>query len=67
MTNPLYFYGIFPQPRPPQIDLAGLDDQPVQELQQLMQENADLRAERDRLEGKTLSMAEIVKIGQAVE
>ncbi|MBW4656168.1 MAG: GvpL/GvpF family gas vesicle protein [Kaiparowitsia implicata GSE-PSE-MK54-09C] len=177
MTNPLYLYGIFPKPGPQQIDLAGLDDQPVQaqdldgfiflyseaaslkadeektpdgkpkkkkvylasrrnlmrhervlesameqgcrtllplqfglviedwqlvrsqltqpqgdalktlfskleghrevsvklfwdqpqELQQLMQENTDLRAERDRLEGKTLSMDEIVKIGQSVE
>ncbi len=37
------------------------------ELETLMQENETLRAERDRLEGKALSMDEIVKIGQAIE
>ncbi|WP_416668120.1 gas vesicle protein GvpF [Egbenema bharatensis] len=37
------------------------------ELEQLMQENAALQAERDRLEGKNLSMDQIVKIGQAIE
>lgn len=38
-----------------------------QELEALMAENHDLRAERDRLEGKTLSMDEVVRIGQAIE
>lgn len=38
-----------------------------QELEALMQENEGLRAERDRLEGKSLSMDQIVKIGQAIE
>ena len=33
----------------------------------LMQENETLRQERDRLEGKTLSMEEVVSIGQAIE
>ena len=37
------------------------------ELEMLMQENANLRAERNLLEGKTLSMDEIVRIGQAIE
>ncbi|MFQ3615575.1 MAG: GvpL/GvpF family gas vesicle protein [Cyanobacteriota bacterium] len=37
------------------------------ELEALMQENDLLRAERDRLEGKTLSMDEIVRIGQSIE
>ncbi|GAB4444372.1 MAG: protein gvpF/L [Cyanobacteria bacterium J069] len=37
------------------------------ELETLMQENDLLRAERDRLEGKTLSMDEIVRIGQSIE
>lgn len=38
-----------------------------EELQALMAENADLKAKRDSLEGKTLSMDEIVLIGQAIE
>lgn len=37
------------------------------ELEMLMQENDTLRAERDLLEGKTLSMDEIVRIGQSIE
>ena len=39
----------------------------TQELEMLMQENADLRQERDSLEGKQLSMDEVVRIGQAIE
>ena len=38
-----------------------------QELEMLMAENTALRAERDRLEGKQLSMDEIVRIGQSIE
>ena len=38
-----------------------------QELETLMKENEGLRGERDRLEGKTLSMDEVVRIGQAIE
>lgn len=41
--------------------------EPDRELEMLMQENASLREERDSLEGKTLSMDEIVRIGQAIE
>lgn len=37
------------------------------ELQALMAENADLKEQRDSLEGKSLSMDEIVRIGQAIE
>lgn len=37
------------------------------ELEMLMQENDQLRQERDRLEGKTLSMEDIVSIGQSIE
>jgi len=37
------------------------------ELEALMAENQGLSAERDRLEGKSLSMDQIVKIGQAIE
>lgn len=37
------------------------------ELEMLMAENEALREERDRLEGKTLSMDEVVRIGQAIE
>jgi hypothetical protein len=37
------------------------------ELQALLAENDELRAERDRLEGRTLSMEEVVRIGQAIE
>ncbi|MBF2002936.1 MAG: GvpL/GvpF family gas vesicle protein [Synechococcales cyanobacterium M58_A2018_015] len=38
-----------------------------QELAALMQENESLRAQRDRLEGKALSMDQVVAIGQAIE
>ena len=38
-----------------------------QELNQLIKENDALREERDRLEGKLLSMNEVVSIGQAIE
>lgn len=38
-----------------------------QELAQLMTEEEDLRQERDRLEGKLLSMEEVIAIGQAIE
>ena len=41
--------------------------EPDAELNQLMAENAELRAERDRLEGKQLSMDQVVDIGQAIE
>lgn len=37
------------------------------ELETLMQEEEDLQGERDRLEGKSLSMDQIVRIGQAIE
>ncbi|MDX2100044.1 MAG: GvpL/GvpF family gas vesicle protein [Leptolyngbyaceae cyanobacterium bins.59] len=37
------------------------------ELQLLMDENETLRGERDRLEGKNLSMDEVVQVGQAIE
>jgi hypothetical protein len=37
------------------------------ELETLLQEDNDLKAERDRLQGKTLSMDQVVKIGQAIE
>ncbi|MEM0980499.1 MAG: GvpL/GvpF family gas vesicle protein [Cyanobacteria bacterium P01_H01_bin.58] len=37
------------------------------ELEQLMAEDDELRQERDRLEGKLLSMEEVVSIGQAIE
>jgi hypothetical protein len=37
------------------------------ELEMLMAENDDLRAERDRLEGTTLSMDQVIQIGQAIE
>ncbi len=37
------------------------------ELQALMAENPKLQAQRDSLEGKSLSMDEIVRIGQAIE
>ncbi|MGF1460419.1 MAG: GvpL/GvpF family gas vesicle protein [Leptolyngbyaceae cyanobacterium] len=37
------------------------------ELNQLMAEDADLRAERDQLEGKQLSMDQVVSIGQSIE
>jgi hypothetical protein len=38
-----------------------------QELNLLMQEDQALRSERDRLEGKNLSMEEVIKIGQLIE
>ncbi|NER78534.1 MAG: GvpL/GvpF family gas vesicle protein [Leptolyngbya sp. SIO1D8] len=38
-----------------------------QELNQLMMENHSLREARDRLEGKLLSMDQVVTIGQAIE
>lgn len=41
--------------------------QPDEELNQLMAENEALRQERDRLEGKQLSMDQVVSIGQAIE
>jgi hypothetical protein len=37
------------------------------ELQMLLDENQDLKAKRDGLEGKNLSMDEVVSIGQAIE
>ncbi|MBD2258550.1 GvpL/GvpF family gas vesicle protein [Pseudanabaena sp. FACHB-2040] len=37
------------------------------ELEMLMQENASLRQERDALEGKQLSMDQIISIGQDIE
>ena len=37
------------------------------ELEMLMQENADLRAQRDQLEGRQLSMDEVIRIGQIIE
>ena len=37
------------------------------ELNQLMAENADLRHQRDQLEGKQLSMDQVVSIGQSIE
>ena len=41
--------------------------EPDRELETLMQENDALRTKRDQLEGKSLSMDEIVRIGQAIE
>ncbi len=38
-----------------------------QELATLMQENESLRQERDRLEGRALSMDQVVQIGQSIE
>lgn len=38
-----------------------------QELAALMQENTELRLKRDQLEGKALSMDQVVRIGQAIE
>lgn len=37
------------------------------ELQMLLAENAELKEKRDRLEGKLLSMDEVIAIGQAIE
>ncbi len=37
------------------------------ELQMLLEEKPDLKAQRDNLEGKNLSMDEVVSIGQAIE
>jgi Gas vesicle synthesis protein GvpL/GvpF len=39
----------------------------AEELQALMAQDEDLTAKRDSLEGKSLSMDEIVRIGQAIE
>lgn len=41
--------------------------EPDAELNQLMAENAGLRSQRDQLEGKQLSMDQVVTIGQAIE
>ena len=41
--------------------------QPDEELNQLMAEDDELRQERDRLEGKQLSMDQVVSIGQSIE
>ncbi|MGJ3246200.1 MAG: GvpL/GvpF family gas vesicle protein [Elainellaceae cyanobacterium] len=41
-------------------------EQPM-ELEALMADDEHLRSERDRLEGKSLSMDEVVRIGQAIE
>jgi hypothetical protein len=41
--------------------------QPDEELNQLIAENEALRQERDRLEGKQLSMDQVVNIGQSIE
>lgn len=41
--------------------------EPDAELNRLMAENAALREERDRLEGKQLSMDQVVSIGQSIE
>lgn len=40
---------------------------PPAELEMLMQENEMLRQERDRLEGKQLSMDQVISIGQDIE
>ncbi|OLP17609.1 protein gvpF/L [Leptolyngbya sp. 'hensonii'] len=40
---------------------------PAAELQMLMEENQSLKAERDQLEGKNLSMDQVVRIGQSIE
>ena len=37
------------------------------ELESLMAEHEDLRAERDRLMGKSLSMEQVIQIGQAID
>lgn len=37
------------------------------ELEMLMQENEDLKDQRDRLEGQSLSMDQVVRIGQSIE
>lgn len=37
------------------------------ELELLLQEHTDLQEQRDRLEGKSLSMDQVVRIGQAIE
>lgn len=41
--------------------------EPDAELNQLMAGNAELRSQRDQLEGKQLSMDQVVTIGQAIE
>ncbi len=37
------------------------------ELEMLMQENNELRSQRDQLEGKQLSMDQVIRIGQVIE
>ena len=37
------------------------------ELERMMAENPNLKAERDRLQGKQLNMEEVIQIGQAIE
>jgi Gas vesicle synthesis protein GvpL/GvpF len=49
-----------------EVSVKVLWDQ-IAELDALMSENAKLRAERDRLEGRRLSMDQVVQIGQAIE
>lgn len=49
-----------------EVSVKVLWDQPS-ELERLMQENEALRQERDQLEGKQLSMDQVVSIGQAIE
>jgi hypothetical protein len=41
--------------------------EPTAELEAVIAENEALRAERDRLEGKSLSIEQIVQVGQAIE
>lgn len=41
--------------------------QPEAELDQLMVENQLLRTQRDRLQGSTLSMDQVIQVGQAIE
>jgi hypothetical protein len=49
-----------------EVSVKVLWDQPA-ELELLMQENGDLRQERDALEGKQLSMDQVIRIGQDIE
>ncbi len=41
--------------------------EPETELQQMMAENHDLQAERDRLQGQAMGMDTVIKVGQAIE
>jgi hypothetical protein len=41
--------------------------QPETELEQLMAENQLLKIQRDRLQGSTLSMEQVIQVGQAIE